>query len=83
MIEGIQEEFHGKWHHSFRSQNSLRVPEGLEDLSIQLVAAWGHLGVTLSRAWALDALQQPFQQGELHQVQQLQQDLLLPNFPHH
>lgn len=82
MIEGIQEEFQGKWRQSFRSQNSLSVPEGLEDLSFQLVAAGGHLGVTLSRGCALDALQQPFQQGELHQVQQLQQDLFLPNFLH-
>lgn len=61
---------------------SPRVPEGLQDPSVQAAAA-GRLEVSLSRGWALAALEQPLQQGELHQGQQLQQGPLLPNLLHH
>lgn len=67
--------------------NSLRVPEGLEDLSVQVVAAVDQVGVTVSqrvrvrrRGRGLAALKQSFQQGDLHQVQQSEQGLLLPHF---
>lgn len=67
---------------SLRRRDSPRVAEGLEDPSVQAAAAAGQLGVTLSGGGAPAAPKQPFQQGELHQGQQLQQGLLLPNLLH-
>jgi len=56
-------------------RNVLRVPEGLEDLPVQVVAAVNQVRVTVSqkvwqrrRWWSLAALKHPFQQGKLHQV---------------
>lgn len=58
----------------FKNPNLLRVSEGLEDLSVQVVAAVDQIWVIVCqvgwrwRGWALPALKHAFQHRELHQV---------------
>ena len=70
--------------------NTLSVPEGLEDLSVQVVAAVDQVWVTVGqRVWwsggrqGLAALKHPFQEGELNQVQQPGEGLLMPHLIYH
>lgn len=58
---------------AFQRQNILGVPEGSEDLSVQVVAAVAQVSINTERRWkgrwwGLDALKDPLQEGELHQV---------------
>lgn len=58
----------------FKNPNLLRVSEGLEDLSVQVVAAVDQIWVIVCqvgwrwRGWALPALKHAFQHRELHQI---------------
>lgn len=58
----------------FKNPNLLRVSEGLEDLSVQVVVAVDQVWVTVCqvgwrwRGWTLPALKHAFQHRDLHQV---------------
>lgn len=59
--------------YTFHSSDILSVSEGLEDLSVQVIAAVDQVWIIVRRPvtwWRLDlaAVKQPFQKGDLNQV---------------
>lgn len=74
QVRSTKDQIYKKKIKIFKNPNLLRVSEGLEDLSVQVVAAVDQIWVIVCqvgwrwRGWALPALKHAFQHRELHQV---------------